>query len=370
MKWTAMGNTNAFGNLADGKHIFLTGDFTGANADQVLIYSAQDDNWLLGTIAGGTLSWTIAGTTTTFGDLADGRHLLTVADYTGTGRLQVLFNNADDGNWWLGSFSGASLVWSGVGNTSSFGDLADGRHLYWSAGFSSPAKADVLVYYAGDGSWSLGTIVGGNLQWTAAAPATPFGDLTTAQHLVLACGKQGILYLLDRDNLGKYHGPGYTGAGSNDAVLQALPLQPGKAPTAPGLPKGKDNQPGTWGAPAYYGGLEGQTVYYCGNQGPLTAFRLDGGLVRAQESAQTFWAGATPIVTSQRGSAGTAVVWLLARGNPLKLNAFDGGDVSRRLFEGVAGPWNNPKGAPFLEPTVIEGKAYAVSATQLTVFGL
>ena len=46
-----MNNAAGFGNLNDGQHLFWTGDLSGKGNAQVLFYDANDSNWWLGTIA-------------------------------------------------------------------------------------------------------------------------------------------------------------------------------------------------------------------------------------------------------------------------------------------------------------------------------
>jgi hypothetical protein len=123
----------------------------------------------------------------------------------------------------------------------------------------------------------------------------------------------------------------------------------------------------------------GQFVYYCGNGGHLKAFALLNGTLspatvggNPNQSPDTFpgEGGATPVVSSNDQAAGTGVVWALARSNPLRLRAYDATNLTAKLFEGNAGPWNNPDGGAFIEPTVVNGKVYVGSDGQLTVFGL
>jgi hypothetical protein len=121
-------------------------------------------------------------------------------------------------------------------------------------------------------------------------------------------------------------------------------------------------------------------VYYCGRAGHLKAFKLeDGKLSQAtveggqpNQSAENFpgSGGSTPTVSSNQQVAGTAVVWALVRTNPLKLRAYDATNLTVKLFEGDAGPWNNSGGGAFIEQTVIQGKVYVASDHQLSVFGL
>lgn len=175
--------------------------------------------------------------------------------------------------------------------------------------------------------------------------------------LLLACGKKGTIYLLDRKDLGQYR----QGPGGTDRVVHHLPGAVG----------------GVWGSPAYFGGAEGQFIYYCGADDHLKSFRLgDERLVAASQSAQTFGGGpgydggAIPGVSSNGRAAGSGVVWAVRRTNPLVLFAYDAADVSVTLFEGEAGPWTNTGGGPFMAPTIANGRVYVGTADRLAVFGL
>jgi hypothetical protein len=80
--------------------------------------------------------------------------------------------------------------------------------------------------------------------------------------------------------------------------------------------------------------------------------------------------GTFPVASSNQQAAGTGVVWAIDRTNPLHLLAFDATNLANQLLNVPAGPWNNPNGGPFLEPTVINGKVYVGSDGRLTVFGI
>ena len=175
--------------------------------------------------------------------------------------------------------------------------------------------------------------------------------------LLVACGKEGTIYLIDRADMGRYR----AGPGGTDRVVQRLPHAVG----------------GVWGAPAFYHGAAGPVVYYCGHDDHLKAFRLaHGALTPAGQSPDTFThgaggdGGAIPSVSSNGGAAGSGIVWAVRRSNPLTLFAYDADDVTVKLFEGDAGPWTNPGGGPFLTPTVANGHVYVGTGDRLAVFGL
>jgi hypothetical protein len=168
--------------------------------------------------------------------------------------------------------------------------------------------------------------------------------------LLVGCGKEGTIYLLDRQNLGHYHGP----AGP-DQVVQRLPHAIG----------------GVWGGPAYYHGPTGQFVYYCGRDGHLRSFELaNAKLTATTQSTNVYVGGFTPTVSSNGGAPGTGIVWGITRTNPLNLVAHDATNVTAQVFSAAAGPWDNPHGGAFITPTVINGKVYVGTADRLAVFGL
>ncbi len=198
--------------------------------------------------------------------------------------------------------------------------------------------------------WDLGS--GGVL----ILPDPPAGS--NLERLLVTCGKDGSIFLLNRNNMGKYT------AGGPDHSVQTIPLQPG-------VPKA--SQPGVWGGPAYYHGPHQQFIYYCGNGSHLKAYTFSGSaLAPATASPSPLPAnGATPTVSSNGQTAGTGVVWVITRTNPLRLQAFDAADLTHKIFDADCGPWHNINhGGPFIEPTTIQGKVYCPSDGQLTVFGL
>ena len=154
LTWRGITNTAGFGNLNDGQHRFWTGDFAGRGYAQILFYDANDGNWWLGDFAGG--GWQLENNATVFGDLNDSQHLLWTGDFTGKGHVQVLFYYNGDGNWWLGDFAGGG--WQNITNTAGFGNLNDGQHLFWTDDLTGPGDVQVLFYDANDSNWWLGAI--------------------------------------------------------------------------------------------------------------------------------------------------------------------------------------------------------------------
>ncbi len=217
-------------------------------------------------------------------------------------------------------------------------------------------------------------------------------------YLLVTCGKQGRIYVLDRSNLGRFNNVPNDFPGSDTNVIQTLDLYPGQTAVTPAQPAGSDKeQPGVWGGPAYFRSLSAQFIYYCGNWGvrqsppdpykeggpvkafvltnasaPLAAATLPSGALN--QSAEIFPAinagGASPVVSSNGSQNGTGIVWLIRRTTPLRLFAYDATDLTAKLLDIDAGPWNSPQGAPMIEPTVTAGKVYVGSDGRLTAFGL
>ena len=175
-------------------------------------------------------------------------------------------------------------------------------------------------------------------------------DQTTGPHahLVIGGGKDGALYLLDRDNLGGF-------SPTNAGIVQALAL-------------GHE----IYATPAFW-----QNRVYVGLvQGNLVAFDFDPatglfGLTPSSQSATSYgFPGATPSISSQGTSNG--IVWTIERGNTNAiLHAYDANNVATQLWDSTQGAGNAAGVAvKFTVPTVANGKVYVGTAGEITVYGL
>ncbi|MET3923390.1 choice-of-anchor D domain-containing protein [Arthrobacter sp. UYEF20] len=128
--------------------------------------------------------------------------------------------------------------------------------------------------------------------------AIPDGYGTAAHpHLLAQVGKEGRIYLLDRDHLGGMA----QGAGGTDDVLDSA---------------GPYN--GVWGRPAFLGTNSGGYIYTVGSNGYLRAHKLvpsiTGGVKLASvgTSAGTFgFSSGAPAVTSNGTDGSSALVWVV-----------------------------------------------------------
>src|SRR5262249_44829105 len=167
-------------------------------------------------------------------------------------------------------------------------------------------------------------------------------------HVMLAAGKAGVVYVIDRDRMGGFR------AGSNLHALQTL--QVGN---------------GTFGAPAYWNGH----VYFANRKDVVKDFEVENGRLSHfpahQGTAQFDHPGAIPSVSANGTKDG--IVWLVvSRGinrrgqdTDASLHAYDAADVSRELYAGVAGPSTR-----FTMPTVAGGRVYIGARRTLYVYGL
>ena len=171
--------------------------------------------------------------------------------------------------------------------------------------------------------------------------AIPDGFGTAAHpHLLIQIGKDGRLFVLDRDNLGgTAQGPGGT-----DAVLSTA------GPYA-----------GVWGHPAFYGGTDGGYVYTVENGSYLRASKIGanaGGiptLTSAGTSADTFgYTSGSPVVTSNGTAAGSGLVWVERVTGP------SGGSGQLRAYNAV--PQNGRLNLVY-SVSIGQGSKFAVPAT-------
>ena len=184
--------------------------------------------------------------------------------------------------------------------------------------------------------------------------------------LLVHCAKWGVIYALNADKMGGYSGSGHWPACHDDVVWRS-PYRIGP---------GQGGIPAILGGPAYFRDAGGrELVYLCAFGDRLKAYEVGptGALSLLSSSLNKFTigeGGAIPAVSSNGSTVGTAIVWLVARSNPLRLFAYDATNLVTKVFEGDAGAWPNAHGGAFMVPTVANGKVYVGSDGQVTVFGL
>jgi hypothetical protein len=180
---------------------------------------------------------------------------------------------------------------------------------------------------------------------------------TLHQHLAIATGKVGVLYLLDQTNLGKFH----TGANQD---LQEVNI--GFNTTV------GDN--GFFGQPAYWNG----NLYTVMTADSLRQFPISNGVITnpafSVASKIYPYRGATPSASSSGITNG--IVWVediteYQSNGPTVLDAYDASHVATILYSSpVSGAGAACSTSKFTVPVVANGKVYVSGSNCFSVFGL
>jgi hypothetical protein len=171
-------------------------------------------------------------------------------------------------------------------------------------------------------------------------------------HLLVTMGKDGFLYLIDRDRMGQYR------SGSNAHAVQAFPA----------------GEQGGYGAPAYWNGH----VYTFARGDVLKDFALVNGRLSEKPVHQgTFrYHPATPSVSANGSRDG--IVWVMltkAWNGPDTygiLQAYDAADVGRMLYSSATNTARDGAGlvTRFAIPMVANGRVYVGMRRAVYVYGL
>jgi hypothetical protein len=160
--------------------LIFSGSFTGSYDARLLVHDPVTSNWSLGQFSGANaISWTTVGNTSGFGNVADGRPFWK-GYFSKLNQEQVLFYSPGDHNWWLGTIAANQLTWQNVGNTASMGQVFDGRPILMDD-FDGTARHDLLIYSPADQTWRLGSLDSGSWNWRVVATTPTFGSLAGAQ---------------------------------------------------------------------------------------------------------------------------------------------------------------------------------------------
>jgi outer membrane protein assembly factor BamB len=179
-------------------------------------------------------------------------------------------------------------------------------------------------------------------------------DLTdstnTVRHLVIGAGKDGNIYVVNRDSMGKFNASG------NSQIWQQVS---GAVPA------------GIWATPAYFNG----TVYYGDMGASLKAFTVTNAKLvaapQSQSSEQFAYPGTAPSVSANGTS--NAIVWAHENSNPAVLHAYDATNLAHELYNSSQASGNRDQfgaGNKYITPTVADGKVFVGTTSGVAVFGL
>ncbi len=171
------------------------------------------------------------------------------------------------------------------------------------------------------------------------------------RHLLVAAGKYGELYLLDRDNLGHFNG-------SADQAYQELDN------ALPG---------GLYSSIAYFNG----SVYVADVGGALKAYALSQAMLSGAPTSQTgitfSYPGSAPAISAN--GTGNAILWALQSDptEPAVLHAYNPTDLTQEYYnsnQAANGRDSFGNGNKFITPVVADGKVFVAAPTGVAVFGL
>ena len=178
-------------------------------------------------------------------------------------------------------------------------------------------------------------------------------DLTdrsgNTRHLAVGAGKDGNLYVVDRDSMGKFNP-------STNNIYQEID----------GVLSG-----GVWAMPAYFN----NTVYYGSVGNNIQAFSIShaqlGTTPTSQTNGQFEYPGATPSISANGTS--NAILWAAENTDPAVLHAYDATNLASELYnsnQAFNGRDQFGTGNKFITPTIVNGKVYVGTTNGVGVFGL
>jgi hypothetical protein len=288
---------------------------------------------------------------------------------------------------WLMSYNASSLAQEGVYNTSPNSGLSG----IWMSGNGVAGDSDLNLFFStGNGPYD-GTASFGDSILKLGSPSGTFpvrdwftpsnqGSLNSSdidlgsggllllpdqpsgsphQHLLTTVGKEGKLYLVDRDQMGHFN------SGNDNQIVQNFNVAPGM-----------------WGSPAWWNNklyLAG-AADVGGATGPLKVFAFNPNTGLFTTSPSSFssinfsFPAPTPIVSANGTSDG--IVWVIQVNQfngtaPAVLRAYDASNLAIELYNSQQRAADDAGYAvKFTVPVVANGKVYVGTQAQLSVYGL
>jgi Immunoglobulin I-set domain len=166
------------------------------------------------------------------------------------------------------------------------------------------------------------------------------------RHLGVGSGKDGNIYVVDRDSMGKFNA-------AQNKIYQEITGQLAG---------------GVWSKPSYFN----NTVYYGAVNDAMKAFPIIAGMLKATPASQSThqfgYPGTTPTI-SANGTT-NAIAWGVD--NAGILFAFDATNLGTEFYDSnqAAGGRDSFNGNKFIVPMVANGKVYVGTPNSVAVFGL
>jgi Immunoglobulin I-set domain len=171
----------------------------------------------------------------------------------------------------------------------------------------------------------------------------------TVRHLMVGAGKDGNIYVVDRDSMSKFNASGNKNYQTLSGVLNG----------------------GIWSTPAYFNG----SVYYGNVSGTLKAFAISsaklGATPQSQSATQFTYPGTAPSVSAN--GAANGIVWAHENSNPAVLHAYDAANLAHEIYNSNQAAGNRDQfgaGNKYITPMVADGKVFVGSTNSVAVFGL
>jgi hypothetical protein len=173
-------------------------------------------------------------------------------------------------------------------------------------------------------------------------------------HLLVSAGKNGSIYVVDRDNMSQFHATDQ----NVQTIVNAFPF---------GTPL-----PGNYSSPVYFNG----TVYFAPVADVIQAFKLTNGLLSTSPTSTTAQAYAYPggsMSISANGSS-NGILWAVQKNGaaPGTLRAYDASNLASELYNSDQAGARDvlDVAAKFAVPLVVNGKVFVATESTLTVYGL
>jgi Immunoglobulin I-set domain len=268
-----------------------------------------------------------------------------------SGAIDLVPNNSGGGMWMGGGgpaadASGNVYVISGNG----FGDTPGTNSSYGNSFVRLSTSAGLKV---GDYFTPFNTLSedSRDADFGSAGPLL-LPDLVDAsnltRHLAVGAGKDGNLYVVDRNNMGQFNS-------TKNNIYQQLPLG------------SNENH----SSPVFFN----NAVYVCPENSTLKAFPVSKALLATSPSSQSAHVfggnGAVPAISANGTAEG--IVWALDHGAGI-LFAYDASNLARELYDSNQAASNRDHfsavGGHFIAPMVANGRVYIGTGTTVAVFGL